>query len=155
MCWLMSRLESIDSWVRARKHFLPLVLLAGRFSSLLMRLVASKSPRPSRFMFRDATQGERRGGAVLVTGSAMAQVVGTVGGSRDGATPGTFGLVSTFIGAVYEGACVDIWSGVATLGGGMIKATLGVGDESQIGCRPTDDIISNFSGAGVGFDART
>ena len=42
-----------------------------------------------------------------MTGVAVAWAVGTVGGRRDGATPGPFGLVSTFLGAVSEGSCGD------------------------------------------------
>ena len=127
LCWLMSRLESIASWVRAQKAFLLLVLSAGRFLLLSTGLVASTSPKPWCFMFRSATRGERRGGAALVTVSAADLGVGTVGGRRGGATPGPFGLVSNFIGVVSEGACGDGWSGVATLGGGLFRATLGGG----------------------------
>ena len=81
-------------------------------------------------MFMDAMQGERCGGAVLVMGGAAAWAVGKVGGRRGGATPGPFGILSTFLGAVYEGVCVDGWRGVATFGGGLIRATLGGGAAS-------------------------
>ena len=83
-----------------------------------------------------------------MTGGATALVGGTVGGRLGGATPRMFGLVSTFLGVLSEGACGDGWSGVATLGGGLLRATLGGGDASW------GDTTSKFSGAGVGFRAR-
>ena len=122
LCWMMSILESIASWVRAQKDFLLLVFSARQFLLLSMGLVASISPRPWCFMFRATPWGEQRGGAMLVMGDAAAQAVRTVGGRRSGATPGPFGLVSTFLGAVSEGDCVDRWSGVATLEGVLIRA---------------------------------
>ena len=80
--------------------------------------------------------------------------IGTVGGRHGGATPEPFGLGSTFIGVVSEGACADGWSGVATLGGGLIRDNLGCGATSRRGCGPTGDTTSNFAGAGVGFGTR-
>ena len=90
LCWLISRLDSIASWVHAGKYFLLLVFSAGRFSSLSVGLVASNFGRradytlvwlvdspskiPWRFMLRDSTQGERRGGADLATDGAAALV---------------------------------------------------------------------------------
>ena len=44
----------------------------GRAASTLVELVDSPSPIPWCFMFRDDTQGERRGGAALVMGNAAA-----------------------------------------------------------------------------------
>ena len=96
-------------------------------------------------MFRADTWGERRGGSALVTGGAADRAVRTVGGFRGGATPGPFGLVSTFLGAVSEGACGDGWNGVATLGGGAA---------SRRGCGPTGNTPRKFAGASVGFGAR-
>ena len=67
LCWFISILESIASWVHVWKAFLILVFWSGRFLSLLIGLVystfggcaastlvglvASASPRPSHFMF--------------------------------------------------------------------------------------------------------
>ena len=110
-----------------KESFLLLVLSAGRFLSLSIGLVASTSPIAWRFMFRAATRGERRDGATLVTGGAADRSVGTVGARRGGATPGPFGLVSTFLGVVSEGAGGDGWSGIATLRGGLIRDILGGG----------------------------
>ena len=76
-------------------------------------------------MFKAATQGDRRGGSALVTGGAAALAVGTVGARLGRATPGLFGLFSNFLCAVHEGAYEEGWSGVATLGGGLLRATLG------------------------------
>ena len=134
--------------MRAQKYFLLLVLLAGRFYLLSMGLVASTSPRPWRFMFRAATWGERRGGYALVTDGAADLIVRAVRGRRSRATTGPFGLVSTFLGVVYEAACGSRWSGVAILGGGLMRATLG-GGAASLG-----DITRKLSGAVVGFGSR-
>ena len=147
-------MESIASWVRSRKAFLILVFLSGQFLSLSMGLVDSTSPRPWRFMFRADTWGERRGGSALVTGGAADRAVRTVGGFRGGATPGPFGLVSTFLSAVSEGTCVDGWSVVATLGGVLIRSTLGGWAALRRGCGPTGDTESKFARDNVGFGAR-
>ena len=55
-----------------------------------------------------------------MTDGAADLIFGTVRGRRGGANPGPFGLVSTFLGVVYEGACGSRWSGVAILGGGAM-----------------------------------
>ena len=83
-----------------------------------------------------------------MTDGAADLIVGTVRGRRGGDTPEPFGLVSTFLGVVYEGACGSRWSGVAILGGGLLRATLGGGAESL------GDITRNISGAVVGFGER-
>ena len=83
-----------------------------------------------------------------MTGGAAALEGRTVGGRLGGATPRLFGLVRTFLGALSEGACGEGWSGVATLGGGLLRETLGGGDASW------GDTTSKFSGAGVVFGAR-
>ena len=83
-----------------------------------------------------------------VTDYAADLAVGTVRGRLGAATPGPFGLISTFLGTVSEGACGDRWSGVATLGVGLLRVTLGGGAVLW------GDTTSNFSGADVGFGAR-
>ena len=85
---------------------------------------------------------------MLVTGGAADLEVGTVKGRLGGVTPESFGLVSNFLGAVSEGARGGGWSGVDTLGDGLLRSNLGGGAASW------GDTIRNFSGAGVGFGAR-
>ena len=96
----MSILESMASWVRARKAFLLLLFSAVRLSSLSMGLVDSTSQIPWRLIFRASRRGERRNGDMLLAGSAVSQAVRTVGGRRGGDTPSLFGLISKFLGAV-------------------------------------------------------
>ena len=82
VCWPISKLANIASWVLWRKAILILVLLDGVASSLDYTLGGAMSYASLiswRYMFRVATHGERHNGDALGASSATDWAVGTFG----------------------------------------------------------------------------